>query len=93
MMLVMRAGRISARVLGVFDTIVFHTCSAADRTVYATSLRAMYRLATTCRTEPADQFKGFRVDVEKSLDEDQHISWLSVAMILPHFCAPSQAPQ
>ena len=53
MMLVMRAGRISARVLGVFDTIVFHTCSAADRTVYATSLRAMYRLATTCRATAA----------------------------------------
>ena len=32
-MLVMRAGRISARVLGVFDTIVFQTCSAAERTV------------------------------------------------------------
>jgi len=49
MMLLMRAGRISARVLGVLETIDFHTCSAAERTVYATSLRAMYRLATTCR--------------------------------------------
>ena len=33
MMLFMRAGKISARVRGVFDTIVFHTCSAAERTV------------------------------------------------------------
>ena len=33
MMLRMRAGRISARVLGVLETIVFQTCSAADRTV------------------------------------------------------------
>lgn len=49
MMLLMRAGRTSARVLGVLETIDFHTCSAAERTVYATSLRAMYRLATTCR--------------------------------------------
>ena len=48
MMLLMRAGRISARVRGVLDTIVFHTCTAAVRTVYATSLRAMYRLATIC---------------------------------------------
>ncbi len=48
MMLFIRAGKISARVRGVLDTIVFHTCSAAERTVYATSLRAMYRLATTC---------------------------------------------
>ena len=29
MMLLMRAGRISASVRGVLDTIVFHTCSAA----------------------------------------------------------------
>ena len=90
-MIVMRAGRISARVLGVFETIVFHTCRAAVRTVYATSLRAMYRLATTCRTEPADQLT--EIQDWKALMRTDTSHGLYAALILPHFCAASQAPR
>ena len=47
-MFAMSAGRISARVRGVLVTTVFHTCRAAARTVYPTSLRAMYTRAKIC---------------------------------------------
>lgn len=40
--------RISPSVLGVLTTSVFHTCSAALRTVYWQSDRAMYSRPRTC---------------------------------------------
>lgn len=43
-------GRISVVVRGVFTTTVFHTCTAAVRTLYAVSQRAMKMCASTCRT-------------------------------------------
>ena len=52
MMLAMSAGRISASVRGVLVTTVFHTCRAAARTVYPTSLRAMYTRAKICPAPP-----------------------------------------
>lgn len=44
----MSTGRISVVVRGVFDTTVFHTCTAAVRTLYPTSDRAMKMRASTC---------------------------------------------
>ena len=45
----MRQGRISDKVLGVFVTSVFQTCTAAERTEKPTSERARYTLAKICR--------------------------------------------
>lgn len=58
MMLAMSAGRVSASVRGVLVTTVFHTCSAAARTVYPTSLRAMYTRARICARHAAAQHRG-----------------------------------
>ncbi len=44
----MRVGRISVVVRGVLTTTVFHTCTAAVRTLYATSARAKNTRASTC---------------------------------------------
>lgn len=44
----MRVFRISPVVRGVLVTMVFHTCTAAWRTVYPTSALAMNSSASTC---------------------------------------------
>lgn len=45
---VISTGRISVVVRGVLTTTVFHTCTAAVRTLYAVSDRAMNTRASTC---------------------------------------------
>lgn len=49
----MRVFRISPVVRGVLVTMVFHTCTAACRTVYPTSALAMNSKASTCTTQHA----------------------------------------